>query len=95
MNRRVWIVILCAGAVGTLTLGIRHSLGVFLQPISAELNVGRETFALSMGLMNLLWGLGAPFTGAIADRFGAGRVAALGGLCYAGGLVMMNQSGSG
>lgn len=95
MSRRVWIVILCAGAMGTLTLGIRHSLGMFLPPISAELNIGRETFALSIGLMNLLWGLGAPFAGAIADRFGAGRVAALGGLLYAGGLVMMNQSDSG
>ncbi len=95
MNRQVWIVILCAGAIGTLTMGVRHSLGIFLPPISAELHIGRETFALSMGLMNLIWGLGAPFTGALADRFGAGRVAALGGLFYAGGLVMMNQSGSG
>ncbi|MHA1153734.1 MAG: MFS transporter [Alphaproteobacteria bacterium] len=95
MNRRVWIVIFCAGAVGALTLGIRHSLGIFLPPISAEFGIGRETFALSMGLMNLLWGLGAPFAGAIADRFGAGRIAALGGLFYAGGLLMMNQSGSG
>ncbi len=80
MNRRVWIVILCAGAVGTLTMGIRHSLGIFLAPISAEFGIGRETFALSMGLMNLLWGLGAPIAGAISDRFGAGRIAALGGL---------------
>lgn len=95
MRRGAWIVVLCAGAVGALTLGIRHTLGMFLPPISAELNIGRETFALSMGLMNLLWGLGAPFAGAIADRFGAGRVAALGGLLYAGGLVLMNQSGSG
>ena len=95
MSRTAWFIILCAAAIGTLTMGVRQSLGLFLPPITLELSIGRETFALGMGLMNLLWGLGAPFAGAIADRHGAGRVAAIGGLVYSAGLLTMTQSGDG
>lgn len=95
MSRRAWFIILSAAAIGTLTMGVRQSLGLFLPPITAELDIGRETFALGMGLMNLLWGLGAPFAGAIADRHGAGRVAAAGGMVYAAGLLAMAQAGDG
>jgi MFS family permease len=78
-----------------VVVGLRQSLGLFLTPISVELGLGRETFALGIGLMNLVWGLGAPFAGAVADRHGAGRVAALGGLLYAGGLLAMTLGGQG
>ena len=77
-------------------MGIRQGLGLFLTPISMDLGLGREAFALSMGLMNLFWGLGAPIAGAISDRYGAARVAAAGGVAYAAGLlVMMASQGSG
>lgn len=95
MNRPLWIIIVCAGICLGLTLGFRQSLGLFLTPISLDLGVGREVFALSMGLSNLFWGITAPFAGAIADRFGAGRVAAAGAIFYAAGLVAMTLSGGG
>lgn len=95
MSRSLWIVVLCAGAIMGLALGFRQSLGLFLTPMSFDLNIGRETFALGMGLMNLVWGAAAPFAGAVADRYGAGRVAALGGLVYAAGLAAMTLSGDG
>ncbi len=95
MGRRAWIAILCGGGLLAVGLGVRQSLGLFLPPISASLGLGRETFALGIGLMNLVWGLGAPFSGALADRYGAGRVGALGGLLYAGGLVAMTLGGQG
>ena len=95
MSRSLWAVVLCGGTVLGLVLGVRHSLGLFLTPISVELDLGRGTFALGLGLMNLVWGLVAPFAGALADRHGAGRVVAAGGLCYAAGLVLLTVSGDG
>ncbi len=95
MSYRLWIIIVCAGSILGLTMGIRQGLGLFLPPISAHLGVGREAFALSMGLMNLFWGLGAPVAGAIADRYGATPVAVAGGVAYAAGLLVMMISQSG
>jgi len=95
ITRTVWIVLLSAGAILSLTMGIRQSLGLFLAPVSADLGLGRETFALGIGLTNLVWGLGAPIAGAVADRFGAARVALVGGLFYAVGLLAMTASGDG
>ncbi|MGO1121155.1 MFS transporter [Rhodovibrionaceae bacterium A322] len=79
----------------SISVGIRQALGLFLTPLTSDLNVGREMFALSMGMMNLLWGAGAPLAGAVADKYGARTVALLGGAFYAAGLVVMALSGSG
>ena len=95
MPRALWIVVLCAGTVMGISVGLRQTLGLFLAPVSLDLGIGRETFALGMGLMNLVWGLAAPFAGAVADRWGSGRVAVLGGLAYAGGLAVMTLDGGG
>ncbi len=95
MGRRAWIAILCGGGILAVIVGLRQSLGLLLPPISADLGLGRETFALGIGLMNLVWGLGAPVAGALADRHGAGRIAAAGSLLYAGGLLAMTLGGEG
>lgn len=95
MPRPLLIAVLCGGIIMSLTFGIRQSFGLFLAPVSLDLGTGRELFALGIGLMNLAWGLGAPFAGAIADRFGAARVAAAGMLAYAAGLAVMTGSGEG
>jgi predicted MFS family arabinose efflux permease len=95
MRRSIWILIICAGSIMALSVGFRQAMGLFLTPITLDLGLGRESFALGMGLMNLFWGLGAPMAGAIADRHGAGRVAVTGGLLYATGLLTMIQSGEG
>ncbi len=93
MNRRTWIVVVCGGGMLLLVMGIRQTFGLFLPSITEHLNVGREPFSLAMALMNLLWGAASPFAGAVADRFGAGRVAVAGGLCYALGLWVMAAAG--
>ncbi|MEM9028142.1 MAG: MFS transporter [Pseudomonadota bacterium] len=94
MLLRLWILIICAGAILGLSMGIRQGMGLFLTPISLHFGSGREAFALSMGLMNLFWGAAAPVAGAIADRYGAARVAAAGGVAYAAGLLVMMLSNS-
>lgn len=86
-------VIIAAGCLIVLLInGIRNSMGVFLAPMSADLGWGRETFAFAIALQNLLWGIGQPFAGAIADRYGSGRVIATGILAYATGIFVMSQT---
>ncbi|MGH8433664.1 MAG: MFS transporter [Pseudomonas sp.] len=89
----VWILV-GAALILALSLGIRHGFGLFLAPMSAEFGWGREVFAFAIALQNLIWGLAQPFTGALADRFGAARVVLVGGILYAAGLVLMGLADS-
>jgi MFS family permease len=86
------IIIACGCAIGMLSFGPRSALGFFIQPMSRDLAWGRDVFALALAVQNLLWGLGQPFAGAIADRFGTFRVMLVGALLYAGGLLMMRYA---
>ena len=88
------IKIICGGLILAIAVGIRQSFGLFLEPISSSLQIGRETFALSIGLVNLLWGVLAPFTGALADKYGLKRVAIIGAIFYAGGILILSNSTS-
>jgi predicted MFS family arabinose efflux permease len=94
--RRTTTVVIVAGClIATITFGLRTSLGLFTEPLSVVRGWDRETFALAIAIQNLMWGIGQPFAGAVADRYGAGRVLAVGGLVYAGGTVLMAASTSG
>jgi len=72
-----------------LAFGIRTSFGIFMVPISGDLGWGREVFGFALALQNLVWGASQPFAGAIADRWGSGRVIAACGALYAGGILVM------
>ncbi len=86
-------VIIVAGCIiAMLGFGPRSSLGFFLTPMSDLNNWGREVFSFALAVQNLLWGVGQPFAGAIADRYGAPRVLALGTVLYASGLLLMAYS---
>jgi MFS family permease len=89
------VMLACAGTILLLSIGTRQGFGLFLRPMSMDLGWGRETFAFAIALQNLIWGLAQPFTGMVADRIGAGRVLAAGGMCYAAGLVLMAYSTTG
>ena len=69
-----------------MTFGPRSAMGFFQLPMLADRGWDRTTFGLAMAIQNLFWGLGLPFFGAIADRYGTWRVLALGGVIYAAGL---------
>jgi predicted MFS family arabinose efflux permease len=88
-------VMLCGAAIVTLSMGIRHGFGLWLQPITMERGWTRETFALAIAVQNLSWGLAGPFAGALADRFGAVKALAAGAVLYAAGLVLMALATSG
>ncbi len=81
--------LVCGGLVLTLSMGVRHGFGLFLQPMSADLHWGRETFALAMAVQNLMWGIMQPFAGMLADRFGTAKIVLIGTVLYVLGLVMM------
>ncbi|MGB8608165.1 MFS transporter [Bradyrhizobium sp.] len=86
------VIIVCGCAIGMLTFGPRSSFGFFIQPMSREFSWGRDVFGLALALQNLLWGLGQPVAGAIADRFGILRVMCVGAVLYAVGLLMMRYA---
>ena len=83
------VVLICGGLILTLAMGIRHGFGLFLQPISADMHWGRETFALALAVQNLVWGATQPFTGMLADKYGTARVVIAGALLYVAGLAWM------
>ena len=80
-------VLLCGALIQTLSMGIRHGFGLWLQPVTMERGWSREAFALAIAIQNLGWGLMAPVAGVFADRFGAFRVLLVGSLFYAAGLA--------
>jgi MFS family permease len=88
LSNRAWTMILAGAVIVTLSMGVRQSFGLFLQPLGLELGVDRQTFGLIVAGQNLLFGLLQPFVGAWADRHGAGRVAVVGAAVYAVGLII-------
>ncbi|MFT3814466.1 MAG: MFS transporter [Acidovorax sp.] len=85
-------VLLCGGAIVTLSMGIRHGFGLWLQPMTQELGWTRQDFALAIAIQNIVWGLAGIFAGMAADRFGAFRTVLAGALLYAAGLWGMAHS---
>lgn len=83
---------ICAGLIAWLSIGVRQTFGLFMQPISLDVGWGREVFAFALALQNLMWGLAQPFAGAFADRYGSGRVVVIGSLIYALGVYLMAET---
>lgn len=82
-------VLICGALIVTLSMGVRHGFGLWLQPITQTQGWTRETFALAMAIQNLTWGLAGIFAGMLADRYGALRVLIGGAVLYAAGLAGM------
>ena len=89
-----YVLVVCAALILSLGMGLRNTFGLFLQPMSFDLQLPREVFALAIAIQMLAWGISQPIFGGLADRYGAARIVVLGGLFYVGGLlVMANASG--
>jgi MFS family permease len=83
------MIVLCGCLIGLLTFGPRSAAGQFLTPLSFANGWGRDVFSMAFAIQNLLWGVGQPFAGAIADRFGTVRVLCAGSIMYGLGLAIM------
>lgn len=84
-----WLIIASGCLIAAMTFGPRSAMGFFQLPMLADTGWSRSDFGLAMAVQNLMWGLGQPFFGAIADKFGTWRVLALSGFIYAAGLFLM------
>jgi MFS family permease len=82
-------VLVCGGLIVTLSMGIRHGFGLWLQPVTQTQGWTRETFAFAIAIQNLAWGVSGIFAGMLADRLGAFKVIVGGALLYALGLMGM------
>jgi predicted MFS family arabinose efflux permease len=87
-------VLLCGAMIVTLSMGIRHGFGLWLQPVTQAQGWTRETFAFAIAIQNIAWGFFGIFAGMVADKFGAFRVIVGGALLYAAGLAGMALSTS-
>ncbi len=85
----VWLIIFCGCSIALLAFGPRSAMGFFQQPILDDRGWSSATFGLAIAIQNLAWGMGQPIFGAIADRFGAYKSLASGGIIYALGLYIM------
>lgn len=83
------VVLACGCLVLVLSMGLRSTSGIFLQPMTMANGWTRETYSLAIALQNLVWGLGSPFFGAWADKYGAGRTVVVCAVLYALGLAWM------
>ena len=83
------VILICGCLIGLISFGPRSTFGFFLTPMDAARGWGRDQFGLALAIEMLLWGAGQPFSGALADRFGAARVLAVGALLYIAGLIWM------
>ncbi|MEZ5856722.1 MAG: MFS transporter [Hyphomicrobiaceae bacterium] len=91
----LWLIILAAGTIVAIAMGLRQVLGLYLKPMTTELNIGREPFSLAMAIANLVWGFAGVPLGAIADRYGAGRVLAGGAVATMAGIWLMYSAQTG
>ena len=85
-------VLACGAFIVTLSMGIRHGFGLWLQPVTQSQGWTRETFAFALAVQNLSWGVFGIFAGMAADRFGAFKVLVVGAALYALGLLGMAMS---
>jgi MFS family permease len=82
----------CGCLIAMITYGLRTSFGLFAAPISEGRGWSPEVFALAIAIQNIVWGIGQPFAGAVADRYGSARILAAGGVVYAVGVALMAVS---
>jgi predicted MFS family arabinose efflux permease len=88
------LLIVLSGVIISICLGLRQSLGLFMQPMGVDLGISAAAFGFSIALQNIVWGASQPFVGAAADRYGPRPVLVLTALVYAAGLLLMLVSRS-
>jgi MFS family permease len=87
-NRSFWTITLMAAALMTVTMGLRQSQGLFVSPLNTTTGLGIASISLAMAIGQFVWGAIQPIAGAVADRYGPGRVLAAGVIVLALGTAL-------
>lgn len=91
-QRSLTLIVVCGCLISLISFGVRSSYGLFNNPMTEAHGWGRDVFALAIAIQNLVWGLGQPFAGGLADRYGPARVLVGGALLYAAGVILTPYS---
>jgi len=95
MNKTDWrtptLVIVAGCLIAVIGFGARSTFGLYLEPMTSARGWSRETFSLALAIQNLMWGIGLPVAGAIADKFGAAKVILVGAIFYGVGIIGMSM----
>lgn len=90
-TRNVWLYVVIAATILMVTMGMRQSLGLFMSPLNTHTGLGIASISLAMAIGQFVWGAMQPVFGAMADRWGPGRVIVLGAVLLASGSALTTQ----
>jgi MFS family permease len=90
-----WLVVVAAASLLMITMGARQSLGLFVSPLNTSTGLGIVTISFAMAVGQFVWGAVQPIAGAVADRYGPGRVLVAGVLVLALGTALTPYMDSG
>lgn len=90
----IWAVVAAGGVIAAISLGVRSTFGLFIDPIADTVGSGRAAISLVIAVQNLIWGLSQPLAGAVSDKFGAARTIALGVVLWCLSMLLMSTAGS-
>lgn len=82
-------ILIGASIMLTLSMGLRQSLGLFMQPLTQDIRISVSDFTLALAVQNLAWGFLQPFAGALTVRYGFRSIMVAGALLYVAGLALM------
>jgi len=83
------LLLVLSGAIISICMGLRQSLGLFMRPMAIDTGITAATFGFSIALQNIVWGIAQPFAGGLADKYGPRPVLLVTAVAYASGLVLM------
>lgn len=90
--RTPFVILVCGTAILLISLGVRMTYSLWLVPASNDLGWPRETLSFAFALQTLVWGIGTPFAGNLADKYGARLVVMGSAVLYTAGLLLMSIS---
>jgi len=88
-RRDMILLLVLSGAIISICMGLRQSLGLFMRPMTLDVGISAATFGFAIALQNIVWGISQPFVGALADKYGPRPILVTTAVAYAAGMALM------